>query len=1087
MKNIITTLLLSLMFTLTFAGQDTGLLRFPAVHNDQLVFSYAGDLYTVAATGGYARKLTSHKGFELFARFSPDGKQIAFTGQYDGNTEVFLIPATGGTPKRLTYTATLGRDDVSDRMGPNNIVMTWKNDSTIVFRSRMREPNDFNGQLYTVTTAGDLPVQIPVPRGGFCSFSPDGKKMAYNRIFREFRTWKKYRGGMADDIWILGLDDKKLQNITANPAQDIIPMWHGEKIYFLSDRDDNKRMNLFVYNTATRQTRKLTDFVKYDIKFPSLGPNSIVFENGGFIHLFDLETEKASKITIHIADDQITGRHAIESVKDQIRNYEISPAGKRALFGARGEIFTVPAENGPIRNITGTPGVHERNAKWSPDGQWIAFISDETGGDQIFLLSQTSGKKHQLTKGSVTYKYNIKWSPDSKKLLWSDRDQLLRYVDINTKEIRNVAKAKVFEIRQYVWSPDSKWIAWAKPEDDIMNTIQLYSLEQDKSFPVTDGWYNSSSPCFSDDGKYLFFTSDRIFNPSFSQTEWNHAFFDMTGIYFTTMSAKTESPFKPKSDEVEPQDEKADDKKDEEKKDEKAKKTEPLLVDTGGLTERILGLGLEGSNYGGLACVDGKLYYIRNGRKDDKNQMFYYDLKKLKQTELGQIDGYEISADRKKMLVGQAKQYAIIDLPMAKIELKEKLDLDGLEMDIVRKQEWEQIFNECWRHMRDFFYDPGMHGADWGQIREKYAPLVKYVNHRADLTYIIGEMVGELNVGHAYVGGGDKPEPERIKTGLLGARLVRDRSSGYYRIEKILKGQNWDKSTRSPLTGVGLDVNEGDYILAVDGVPVKNMQSIYQALVNKVDKQVVLTVNTKAEQKDSRDITVLPIGDEHKLYYYNWVMGNVEKVNKATDGKVGYIHVPDMGRPGLVEFVKYFYPQMRKKGLIIDVRGNGGGNVSPHLIERLNRQMDMIGIGRNTTPSPDPGAVHIGPKVCLIDQFSASDGDIFPFRFKKQDLGPLIGKRTWGGTVGIRGSLPLLDGGYLYKPEFAHYDTKGKEWVAEGVGIEPDIEVDNHPAKEYAGIDQQLNKAIEVILKQLETSEPDLPPVPEYPEKAKKR
>jgi tricorn protease len=1077
-----------------YAPQEARLLRFPAIHKDQIVFTYAGDLYLVSSTGGVARKLTSHEGFELFARFSPDGSKIAFTGEYDGNREVYLIPRGGGIPKRLTYTASLGRDDVTDRMGPNNIVMGWKHDNKhIVFRSRRREWNSFNGQLYLASVDGGIPQQLPLPRGGFCSFSPEDKKLAYNRIFREFRTWKRYRGGMADDVWIYDFETKKIENITNNPAQDIIPMWQGRKVYFLSDRDENKRMNLYVYDTVTKETKKLTSFEDFDIKFPSLGPEAIVFENGGEIYRFDLALQKAAKVPVIIADDMISARDEIVKVSDKVTNYEISPDGKRALFGARGEIFTVPAKHGNTRNLTNTSGVHERNSKWSPDGRWIAYLSDASGTDEIYTMSQGgSGKAKQITKNGDTYKYQIYWSPDSKKLLWGDKKLRLNYVDIETKEIVEVVKAKAWEIRDYCWSPDSQWIAYSKPEADAMSKIYLYSLQTKKNHEVTEGWYSSYRPSFSSAGKYLFFISDRDFNPVFSRTEWNHAYQAMARVYLVTLSADVKSPFEPKSDEVIPKKESSEEsetaeekkKKPEETK-EKQEKEIQVKVNLQGLKNRIIGLPVEVANYQHITSVGDKIYYMKRKEGEGKSCLKMYDLKEQKETDLGQINGYEISADMKKMLVSKDKSYVVIDLPKAQIKIKDKLDLSGMEMKLERRKEWNQIFDECWRQMKDFFYDPAMHGVDWEAMKKRYEPLAKAVNHRADLTYVIGEMIGELNVGHTYVGGGDMPKVKKIKVGLLGAQFEKDPETGYYQIRKILKGQNWDKSLRSPLTEVGVNVKEGNYLLAVNGKPTNDMTDMYDALLNTVGKQVTLKVNAKPQEKGGQEVVVLPIEDELPLYYYNMVQTNIEKVTKATEGKVGYIHLPDMGQPGLNEFVKHFYPQLRKKALIIDVRSNGGGNVSPMIIDRLRREIAMVDVARNTIPAPDPYAAFLGPMVCLMDEFSASDGDIFPYRFQKHKLGKTIGKRSWGGVVGIRGTLPLLDGGYLRKPEFATYGAEGEGWIIEGYGVDPDIYVDNDPAKEYAGIDEQLNKALEVILEELKTKEKKLPPVPRYPKKDK--
>jgi tricorn protease len=1067
-------------------AQETRLLRFPACSTEQIVFTYGGDLYSVPIAGGVARKLTGHEGNEMFARFSPDGRQLAFTAQYDGNTEVYVMPATGGVPRRLTYTATLGRDEVSDRMGPNNIVMGWTHDSQrIVFRSRMKEPNDFIGQLYTVSLDGDLPRQLPLPRGGFCSFSPDDQKLAYNRIFREFRTWKRYRGGMADDIWIYDFASKKSVDISNDPAGDIIPMWAGDRIYYLSDRDANKRFNLYCYDLKDGRTRQLTTFSDFDVKFPSLGGGSIVFENGGYLYRFDLAAEKTEKVPVVILDDLARGRGGIISVSGAVSNYEIAPDGKRAIFGARGDIFTVPAKYGSTRNLTATPGVHERSSKWSPDGRWIAYVSDASGEDEIYIMPQDgSGAPRQLTRNGDTYKYYIYWSPDSRKLLWADKKLRLQYVDIESLAVTPVATARAFEFSDYAWSPDSRWIAYAKPEEEVLNKIYLYSLDKKSTIEVTDGWYSSSRPAFSSDGKYLFFVSNRDFSPLYSAVEYDYYYQDMSRVYFVTLAKATDSPFKPKSDEVEIRKEAA---KAEAKPAAKAKPEAgaPLVaVDAEGIKERIAALPIQAANYRNLAAVGDSVYYIRNASTDPKPVLMLYSLGEQKETNLGDCNGFEISADGKKMLAGRDGIYAIIDLPKGKPDFSECLNLNGLEVTLDRKAEWRQIFNECWRQMRDFFYAPNMHGIDWAATRDKYAPLVEFANSRADLTYIIGEMIAELSSGHCYVGGGDLTRPKRIQTGLLGAEVERDPASKYYRIKRILKGQNWDSSLVSPLTQIGVNVKEGDYILAVNGRSTAQMANLYESLVNTVGKQVSLRVNSRPAEAGSRVAVVVPIANEQPLYYLDWVEANIAKVSAATNNQVGYIHIPDMGDEGLNEFVKYFYPQLRKKALIIDVRGNGGGSVSPLVIDRLRRQMAMAGMARNTSAAPDPNESVLGPMVCLVNEFSASDGDIFPYRFKKYDLGTLIGKRSWGGVVGIRNSLPLLDGGFLYRPEFAPYGAAGEGWIIEGHGVDPDIVVDNDPAKEYAGIDEQLDKAIEVILEQLKTKGKELPPIPPYPDKS---
>jgi tricorn protease len=1087
---------------------ESRLLRFPTIHGNQIVFTYAGDLYTVATAGGVARRLTSDIGFEMFARFSPDGKWLAFTGQYDGNTEVYLMPSQGGVPKRLTWTATLGRDDVADRMGPNNLVMGWKDDSHILFRSRRTEWNDFLGKLYLASVNGGPIEELPFPRGGFASFSADGQQLVYNRVFREFRTWKRYRGGMADDVWLYDFKAKTTTNLTNNPALDIIPMWKGNKIYFVSDRDQSFRMNLYSYDLGSKQTKKLTAFTDYDIKFPSLGDNAIVFENGGYLYRFDLATEKAERVPVTIAEDFDSGRPVVVDVSGSVTNFEIAPDGNRALFGSRGDVFTVPAKYGPTRNITHTPGVHERSSKWSPDGRWISYISDATGEDEIWIAPQDGqGAAVQLTKNSDNYKFDPIWSPDSRKIMWSDRKQRLHFVDVGTKAVTTVVESPVGVISQYAWSPDSKWIAYSKPEDETMGRIFLYSLESKQATPVTDGWFAVSGPEFSSDGKLLFFVSARSFNPTYGQTEFEHVYNDMSKIYFVTLAKETKSPLAPRSDEVKikdeptppmPVDAKADApaavkappqakpgemKKEEPKKDEAKKDATPVVnVDVEGILARIAVLPTPAANYRSLRSVGNRLYYGR-GSSREPGALYVFDFDKQSETQLGSGTGYEISADGKRMLVASGGRYAIIDTPAIKFELRDYLDMSDMKVTVDRHAEWKQIFDESWRQMRDFFFAPNMNGVDWAAMRAKYAPLVEHVNHRADLTYIIGELIGELNSGHTYVGGGDLPKLTRIQMGLLGARVERDAQSKFFRITRIFKGQNWDPALRSPLTEIGVNVREGDFIVAVDGRSTAGLTDIWEALAGKAGKQVTLSVNGTATAQGAHDSVVIPTEDERGLYYFNWVRDNIAKVAKASGGRVGYIHVPDMGAPGLNEFAKYFYPQTDKEAMIVDVRSNGGGNVSPMIIERLRRELVLVDIARNGTPQTNPGAMIVGPKVLLADEFSASDGDLVTWRFKTHKIGPVIGKRTWGGVVGISGTLPFLDGGFLNKPEFSRYDVAGKSWVIEGVGVEPDIFVDNDPAREYAGEDQQLDKAISVILDLLKKQPGTLAPVPPYPVK----
>lgn len=1078
MKRLLTILSLVLVAaTLQLSAQEEArLLRFPAVSGNQLVFSYAGDLYTTGIDGGLARKLTSHNGYEVFPKFSPDGSEIAFTGQYDGNTEVFTIPATGGVPKRLTYTATLGRDDIGDRMGPNNIVMAWSKDGKqIVFRSRKQSFNDFRGQLYTVPSSGGLSSEVPLNDGGFCSYSPDGSKLAFNWVFREFRTWKYYQGGMADDIRIYDFKSGQVNQVTDSPGQDIIPMWIGKEIYFLSDRD--RIMNLFAYDTEAGTTRKVTNFTDYDIKFPSHSDTHIAFEKGGYIYLFDVKTQQSKKLTIRIANDQLWARNEWKNAGSALRGGSLSPNGERIVFSARGDIWSVPSTNGITHNLTATPGVNERNAQWSPDGRHIAYISDATGEFEISIVKQDGSEKPvQLTSGSDTYIFSLDWSPDSKKILYHNKKQELCYVDVDSKKVTIIEKSDRSSGFSYNWSPDSKWITYTRPQAD-MTVIRLYNLESKKSHVVTEEWYNSSGPSFSSDGKYLLFTSARDFNPVYSQVEWNYSYVDMSKIYMITLAKETPSPFAPENDVV---------KIGEDVKKDTAVKSKDVKIDLDGIQDRILALPVSAGNYSGVIGVNGKIYYSSRS-SSDRGTMKVYDLKSKKETELGNNISYSLSPNGKKMLVRMAGRWGVINLPSGKITIDKPVDVSQMKVYVDLKAEWQQMFDEVWRHMRDFFYDPAMHGVNWKSIYEKYNQLVPYVSHRSDLAYLMGEMIGELNVGHAYVNNGEKPEPERIRTGLLGAKISRDKS-GYFRIDHILKGANWSNSLTSPLRAVGVNINEGDYITSVDGTPVTTTNDLFTLLVNKAGTEVMLGVNGKPSAEGSRDVLVKTIADESSLYYYEWVQNNIAEVTKQTGGKVGYLHIPDMGAPGLNEFAKYYYPQLTKEGLIIDVRGNGGGNVSPMIIERLMRQLTYMTMHTGQQMGdPNPVGMHVGPKVTLLDKYSASDGDLFPYRFQVNKIGPTIGTRSWGGVVGYSGAIPLIDGGSIITPSYAPYDKDGKEFVIEGRGVVPDIIIENNPAELYKGIDAQLNKAVEVILEELKKNPVKLAPIPKFPDKSGKK
>ncbi len=1028
------------------SGENARLLRFPATNSSEVVFSYAGDLWTVPIQGGEARRLTSHIGYEMLARYSPDGKTIAFTGEYDGNREVYSIPAGGGEPVRLTYTATNGRDDLGDRMGPNNMVLAWSPDGKkIVFRNRTGD--GFEGLLWTIGPEGGMPRQIPLPEGGWCSYSPDGSQLAYNRVMREFRTWKYYRGGMADDIWIYNPKQGKVTNITNNDAQDIFPMWVGEEIYFASDRD--MTMNLFVYNTRTGATEKVTNFREYDVKFPSTDGKTIVFENGGWLYSLNPSTKEYKQIPVTLAAEGVYGRAEYRTLKAaDITAVSAAPDGSRVAVTARGEVFDVPVGKGVTRNLTRSSNSNDRGAVWSPDGKWIAWISDATGETELCLYDVEAGETRQLTDGSDTYIRTLQWAPDSKHIYYTDRKN--RFVEVSPADgkRRTVMECPEAEFRGVDISPDSQWLAYTRPAANEMGIVYLRNIASGKEYPVTERWYNSGSPAFSADGKYLIFTSDRDLSPQYSRIEWNYSFQDMSGAYLALLSSRTPSPLIASDPSVSM-----------EKADAKDKKEDPAPgIEPEGIGGRIVKLPVKGRSF---YCNEGKLWYLGRGGTR------VFDFKSGEDSECCDASMWPVKGSKKALFRKGGNVFVAGIGP--KVSLKEKADLSRLATTIDFAQEWAQLYDEVWRAFRDGYYLENMHGRDWKAVKAKYEVLLPYALTRLDVNYILGEMIGEVASGHCYVTPGDYPKPERIPMGLLGATF--SKVADGFRIDKILEGATYRPELRSPLTEPGLGVKEGDVITAIDGISLKDVDNIYKLLIGKADVLTELSVG-------GRKVVVKPIADEGPLYHYAWVLKNIRTVEKLSGGRVGYIYIPDMGPEGLSEWARYYYPQLDKEALIIDDRANGGGNISPMIIERLQRKAYRLTMRRGSSMMGTiPEGTHTGPKVLLINKYSASDGDLFPWSFKANKLGTVIGTRTWGGIVGISGPLPYVDGTDVRVPFFTNYDAATGQWIVENYGVDPDILIDNDPVKEFAGTDQQLEKAVQVALEQLKDRKP-LPGVP---------
>ena len=756
-------------------------------------------------------------------------------------------------------------------------------------------------------------------------------------------------------------------------------------------------------------------------------------------------------------------------VDSKVTAVSAAPDGSRLAITARGEVFDVPAQKGVTRNITRTPGSNDRGAEWSPDGKYIAYISDQTGETEIWLQDANDTEPVQLTKNNDTYIRRLTWRPDSKKVLYTDRKNRIVEVDVASKTKRTIMQNPEGEFYGVAYSPDSQWITYTKSGSNEMSVVYVYNLTSNKEYPVTEKWYNSSAPVFSQDGKYLFFTSDRDFSPIYSSIEWNYAYSRMSGVYMALLSNNTPSPFLATDDQVNAKEEE----KPEGPKDKKpeANESKTVKIDTDGLPHRIVKLPLNAGSYRNFYSDGKKIWYSSAGG------VKVFDLKEQKEETVAEGASMNVLANGKKAIFSKRGQIFISNFPTPKANLNNAVNLKDMVAPVDYPQEWSQIFDETWRAFRDGFYLENMHGVNWKSIKEKYAVLVPYAKTRIDLNYIIGGMIAELACGHAYINPGETKRPERIPMGLLGAEISRDKS-GFYRIDKIIPGAVYSESLRSPLTEPGLNVKEGDFITAIDGVSTKTVNNIYELLIGKADVLTELTVNSSASDKGTHKIVVKPIADEYPLYHYNWVQDNIKKVEKATNGRVGYIYIPDMGVEGLNEFARYFYPQLDKEALIIDDRSNGGGNISPMIIERLLREPYRMTMSRTSTKTGTiPDATHFGPKVLLIDKYSASDGDLFPWSFKATKIGKVIGTRTWGGIIGISGSLPFMDGTDVRVPFFTNYDAKTGQWIVENHGVDPDILIDNDPIKEQMGEDQQLDKAIEVVLEELKTRKP-LPKVP---------
>jgi len=1080
------------------ALEECRLLRQPDIAGDRIVFVYAGDLWTVARAGGVAQRLTSHEGLETTPRFSPDGRTIAFTGQYDGNTDVFTIPVEGGEPARLTW-----------HPGPDQVVDWYPDGTSILFRSaRVSAPQRFD-RFFKVPAQGGFEELLPLPIAGFGALSPDASVLAY--VFPQYdrRTWMRYRGGNAPDIWTYDFKKNVSEKLTDWAGPDEWPMWHGRTLYYSSDQG-GRTLNLWAYDLDKKTRRQVTRFDDYDVKWPAIGGDAIVFEKGGYLFVLDLANEKSQKLQVLVPDDKPATRAEFRNVSQWITDFDLSPSAKRAVFAARGDLFTVPAEKGDPRRLVATPGARERDPAWSPDGKWIAYLSDQTGEYEVWVVGG-DGKTapRQVTKGADTYRFPLLWSPDSKKLAFSDKTRTLWWCDVPSGKLTKVDKSANDEIHDYTWSADSRWLAYSMSDDAGFNQLMLYSLDQAKPVTVTDGLTDDSSPAFDPDGKYLYFISRRTLNPQFGAFEQDFSYTATDKIYALTLRDSLLTPVPPQSDEETGEAAKDAKKGDGDKpkdaaaaaggkdargtkpgeaKDAPKKDAEPMRVDLAGLGQRVAELPVPAGRYGMLAAFKGKLVFGASepagpgATPRPTGAIKVFDLEKREtKTVISGVDGGRFSKDGGKLLYRSQETFGIVDVADGKKVGDGKLATDALMTTVDPRQEWQQIYNEVWRLERDFYYDPNMGGLDWAAVGERYRKLVPAVAHRADLDYVLGELQGELSTSHTYVRpGGDIPQAPRVDIGLLGADYSLDAASGRYRFQTIFRARDWNSSVEAPLGMPGILVREGDYLLAVNGQQLKAPMNLYAAFQGTTGKQTVITVGSTPDDPQARSYTVKPIAGEGSLRYTAWVAANREKVAKATGGRVAYIHVPDTTVPGIQEFTKQFYPQVDKQGIIVDERYNAGGQVPYFYTEKLARRTLVYWSNRDGNDQRTPAAGIDGPKCILINQFAGSGGDAFPYFFREQGIGPLIGKRTWGGLVGYSHDIPLVDGGGITMPDFGMWDPYKGEWAVENHGVDPDIEIENTPSDVIAGHDPQLERAIQWSLEQLQKNPPKQPVRPRY-------
>jgi tricorn protease len=1067
------------------SAQGTRLLRQPTVSQDHVAFAYANDLWITSRDGGDARRLTSFPGAESQPRFSPDGSMVAFTGQYDGNTDVYVVPAIGGEPVRLTFHP--GGDTAQG----------WTPDGTsILFTSGRDSAPIPYGKFWTVSVNGGPPTKLLSSRVSEGAFSPDGAYLAYQEKEPWETEFRNYRGGQANPIWVMAMNDHSIAKLPWEGEQQWNPVWIGDSVYFLSDKDF--AMNLYRYQKGAREVEQLTHYVEFDAKQLQAGGGVLVYEYGGYLQLFDPVAGKAQQLSIEVRGDLPWARPHWEDVGRQARAAAISPTGKRALFEARGDIFSVPVEDGNVRNLTRSSGVADRTPSWAPDGKTVAWFSDESGEYRLMIGNQDGMEKpREIEIPDATYFYTPAWSPDSKMLAFTDQALHLWVVELASGDVKQVDEDQEAHPQRTllpVWSPDSRWLAYAKRLDSHFHAVFVHDMDEGVTHQVTDGMSDAMDPVWDASGKYLYFMASTDYGIS---SGW----LDMTpfeipfhhAIYVAVLAKDEASPFLPKSDEESFEDEAVEEggevveeieeveevegaetgsEGDQgEKGDGKEEDVEPkVVIDFDGLGHRILALSVPSRGYTNLAAgKDGILFFGEAIENQPGLKVHRYELEKNKATDFAEgVGSFLVSADGEKMLLNQSGSWRIVGTAAAPTPGKGTLATSAMRMHVNPQAEWQQMFREAWRFQRDYLYVPNVHGADWDEVFQKYQPMVEHVGHRSDMTYLLDILGGEVSVGHSFTFGGDNPDVDRVPVGLLGADYVVDQ--GRFKIGKILTGESWNPNLKAPLSAPGVNVSVGDYLIAVNGVEIHATENLYSYFEQTANQQVVLTVSETADAKESRRVTVVPVGNDMGLRRIDWVEGNRRTVDELSNGQLAYVWVPDTGGGGYTYFNRYYFAQQDRKGAVIDERFNGGGSIADYMVDLMSR--DKFGYFNNPAgdrkPFTAPLAAIWGPKVMIINDAAGSGGDMLPYMFRLKGIGPLIGTRTWGGLVGIGDVPPLLDGGAITAPRWGFFDLDGN-WAVENEGVAPDIEVEMTPSLVMQGHDPQLEAAISECLRMLKT------------------